>query len=108
MLVSQPAVQSAVGVHEDLDGVGLIESPDITAGPVDQQHVLERFVSSHFTHITNKSERLTLYDKGLSTSCLAKIVHRMWRHNGLTRSCEHNSSRTIHDGYFMLLFIGRY
>ncbi|XP_074495847.1 kinesin-like protein KIF17 [Sebastes fasciatus] len=40
--LTKPAVQSAVGVHEDLDGVGLIESPDITAGPVDQQHVLER------------------------------------------------------------------
>nr|XP_033938100.1 kinesin-like protein KIF17 isoform X3 [Pseudochaenichthys georgianus] len=38
---SQPAVP-AVGVPEGPDRDGLKDSPDVTAGPLDQQHVLER------------------------------------------------------------------
>lgn len=46
MLVNQPAVTcAAANVHEDPDGRGLVDSPDInSAGSLDQQHVLERCV----------------------------------------------------------------
>ncbi|XP_031157829.1 kinesin-like protein KIF17 isoform X2 [Sander lucioperca] len=33
---------AAIGAPKSPDGDGLIDSPDITAGPLDQQHVLER------------------------------------------------------------------
>ncbi|XP_078103638.1 kinesin-like protein KIF17 isoform X2 [Sander vitreus] len=41
--VSQPDEPgAAIGALKGPDGDGLIDSPDITAGPLDQQHVLER------------------------------------------------------------------
>ena len=52
MLASQPAVP-AVGVPEGPDRDGLKDSPDVTAGPLDQHHVLERFVETHCTHRTS-------------------------------------------------------
>lgn len=50
MLVSQPALPcAAVGVLKGPDEDGLVHSADVdAAGPVDQQHVLDRFVDAHF------------------------------------------------------------
>ena len=53
MLVSQPDVSGAeVGVYKSPDKE-LLRDGVTTAGPLDQQHVLERLVGTHFTHITN-------------------------------------------------------
>lgn len=65
MLLSQPAVPCvAAGAQEGPHDDGLVNSPDTSAaGPQDQQHVLERFVGTHFTHITNHQHCLHLLDE---------------------------------------------
>lgn len=88
VLVSQPAVgqpHAAVSVQKGPSREGCIDSPDgTTAGPLDQQHVLERFVGTH-KHCWYSIIKLFLH----SVLMLCKGCGAC-RHSGLTRSCKHN------------------
>lgn len=94
MSVSQPALpRAAGGVQKGPDEDGLAHAPDVsTAGPLDQQHVLERFVDTHLYTHNQPSAQLGLIFVSFFSLCLDNIVQELLS----------VKASTVPNGYFIL------